>query len=1079
MEELMQSNNTDLNNNGIPDKFEYQESSDLANFKPQGNAFDNAYTSEEQIAKNIPDYRSYQWYREPNEGYFYSYGQKLENKIESGEITPEMLPEGSDIQKEAEQLNDSNPYNDEVNNAKVEKSIDEVLKKANEAENPLRVYKPESFYKDTHDPDAGNTYPDYIKKGEKYFDPRNGGMSILGYPTPQTLVYDTLTEDIIDLDMDLLGYDENTPLPKKIGDNKATYEFIMNSPFMQKYMNYFDDAAAANARREQQGIEDKEGYIQRFIDFFRDTFEGGVEEAIENNPDVAEQAMEVVAGEDSPIETEAEQLNDSNPHNDEVNNKAVDDFLKKVEKNPKQLRDLKLAEYWDPYNSGPGPEAYYRKNAEAMNRFLSGEDPIDSHLLSRYEHPFFEGYGADLLGYTHGSLKKAMDLPTILNRYNSFNRNLADYLNIPNKIRELKTTLRGLDKKSAEYKDINSKIKQLRESQPPLEWLRRGEEDAEFGLYKPDQDKYFSDLRKYLKGEIDEFPSLPRKNSEIYRMLDKIQPMPYDYDGMRKDIREIVSKLEPNEEIPEEYKEAISRLSDEDINYLIEDGVYNPINYYKPRERDLTLEDVLAAYPELKDPEKLEEAIENNPRVAEVVEETLPESNSLDKEIDQIVDNNPHNDEVNNKAVDDEIEEKTKEIGSFLPAVAFDFTDLVNSIDDEKTEKDEDKEEDLSEAEQLSDSNLYNDEVVDDIKKDIDNEEDLFWFEQLTQKAKKGKRADKKRKREENKNWIENQTSEDLDAIKEDFGVDDTTATMSGDVPAEIYDKENFGGKVGPWNNAVGPARNLSGYKDAGESGFTDEELKVVGESWLTDDEIDDIVEESSPNADEETKERRRKILKKFRLATIKANPNFPDVNSTEIKSKENPGIKSGVHPSKLNISKGGGTGGSVSGMKISLPKEKESNYKSKTGGGNIEVEVPEKTNTAKFSGSSNSIHRSEHLSQTMDKIGKSAGVIKTGSSSLSGKEGHTSSGKAGKVPFINKNLNVASIREKIIGLSKGWPMEKGYRYSGPKYLPFKFWVKDDAVELVQVGTGRHRQSLESFIKKEPRALQQLMGALK
>ncbi len=123
----MQDNNVDLNNNGVPDKFEYQESSDLANFKPQGNAFDNAYTSEEQIAKNIPDYKQYQWYREPNEGYFYSYGQKLENKIESGEITPEQLPEGSDIQEEAEQLYDGNPTNDEVSNEAIENTdIEEI-----------------------------------------------------------------------------------------------------------------------------------------------------------------------------------------------------------------------------------------------------------------------------------------------------------------------------------------------------------------------------------------------------------------------------------------------------------------------------------------------------------------------------------------------------------------------------------------------------------------------------------------------------------------------------------------------------------------------------------------------------------------------------------------------------------------------------------------------------------------------------------------------------------------------------------------------------------------------------------------
>ena len=71
------NNNIDLNNNGIPDKFEYQDAVDLSNFQPQGNAFDDAYTSEEQIAKNIPDYKSYQWFREPNEGYFSSSGQKL------------------------------------------------------------------------------------------------------------------------------------------------------------------------------------------------------------------------------------------------------------------------------------------------------------------------------------------------------------------------------------------------------------------------------------------------------------------------------------------------------------------------------------------------------------------------------------------------------------------------------------------------------------------------------------------------------------------------------------------------------------------------------------------------------------------------------------------------------------------------------------------------------------------------------------------------------------------------------------------------------------------------------------------
>ena len=110
----MLQNNEDKNQNGIPDWFE--EKQDVEQFEPQGNAFDNAYMTEESIAKNIPDYKSYKWYKQPEEGYFYSLGEKLEDKIESGEITPEELPENSAIQKEAEQLTDDNPHNDEVSN---------------------------------------------------------------------------------------------------------------------------------------------------------------------------------------------------------------------------------------------------------------------------------------------------------------------------------------------------------------------------------------------------------------------------------------------------------------------------------------------------------------------------------------------------------------------------------------------------------------------------------------------------------------------------------------------------------------------------------------------------------------------------------------------------------------------------------------------------------------------------------------------------------------------------------------------------------------------------------------------------
>ena len=131
------TNNIDSNNNDIPDWYESRVD-DQTTF-PDGD-LGHAYTSEEKIAAKIPNYKEYKWYQNPaidehlGTKYFYTLGEKLENKIESGEITPEQLPEGSDIQKEAEQLYDDNPHNDEVNNeaienTDIEKIAEEVIPK--------------------------------------------------------------------------------------------------------------------------------------------------------------------------------------------------------------------------------------------------------------------------------------------------------------------------------------------------------------------------------------------------------------------------------------------------------------------------------------------------------------------------------------------------------------------------------------------------------------------------------------------------------------------------------------------------------------------------------------------------------------------------------------------------------------------------------------------------------------------------------------------------------------------------------------------------------------------------------------
>lgn len=126
----------DVNNNGIPDAFEFTEKQDTT-FVPQGNAFDNAYKSEEAIAKDIPDYKKYKWYKQPVEGYFYSTGEKIEEAIESNpeevkETLNEIAKEDNGISKkdvqplikEAEQVTDGDERTSEVNNEVVDKTLE-------------------------------------------------------------------------------------------------------------------------------------------------------------------------------------------------------------------------------------------------------------------------------------------------------------------------------------------------------------------------------------------------------------------------------------------------------------------------------------------------------------------------------------------------------------------------------------------------------------------------------------------------------------------------------------------------------------------------------------------------------------------------------------------------------------------------------------------------------------------------------------------------------------------------------------------------------------------------------------------
>ena len=128
--------NEDLNKNGVPDWAESFDRKAANKPLPEGedNNFAYEYDDEESIAQYIPNFREYKWYQQPDTKKYYSYGEMLEDKVESGEITPEQLPEGSDIQKEAEQLYDNNTHNDEVcneaiENTDIEEIADEVIPK--------------------------------------------------------------------------------------------------------------------------------------------------------------------------------------------------------------------------------------------------------------------------------------------------------------------------------------------------------------------------------------------------------------------------------------------------------------------------------------------------------------------------------------------------------------------------------------------------------------------------------------------------------------------------------------------------------------------------------------------------------------------------------------------------------------------------------------------------------------------------------------------------------------------------------------------------------------------------------------
>ena len=133
------TNDNDLNNNGVPDWYEVKV--DDNDTFPEGD-LGHAYTSEEKIAAKIPNYKDYKWYQNPvmdghiGTRYFYTLGEKVEKTIENNpkevkQTLNEIAKEDNGISKkdvqplikEAEQVTDGDERTSEVNN----EVVDEVL----------------------------------------------------------------------------------------------------------------------------------------------------------------------------------------------------------------------------------------------------------------------------------------------------------------------------------------------------------------------------------------------------------------------------------------------------------------------------------------------------------------------------------------------------------------------------------------------------------------------------------------------------------------------------------------------------------------------------------------------------------------------------------------------------------------------------------------------------------------------------------------------------------------------------------------------------------------------------------------
>ena len=264
--------------------------------------------------------------------------------------------------------------------------------------------------------------------------------------------------------------------------------------------------------------------------------------------------------------------------------------------------------------------------------------------------------------------------------------------------------------------------------------------------------------------------------------------------------------------------------------------------------------------------------------------------------------------------------------------------------------------------------------------------------------------------------------------------------------------------------------------------------MQVEGNENNVEDIVNDYPTEL-PQEEEQIEEQEKKDITLPEIASSDmsienvggANASLPSVsggsaissNPDNIIPNESLGTTSGVSPIDPTFSGGGSAGVTTSGIDVNI-EENTSDMSSNAAGGEVNTEVSEDGNTGTMTGENKAID--DTLDSLSFKETDHEENIKAGKADLpDGDITHSASPSKNKLPSLkgSEKTDLKAIKDKIIEDSATW----GSNNSGTKYLPFKFIVNGEDVEVSQVGTGR-KESFDAFIKNEPKALRQIISLI-